>query len=570
MGLIGERQANAPPAAAPASSGAGRRTWLNAMWSSALWTLPKRVAAGLRRPAGAAIEGGPACLQSIIDGVEDEAAIIGRDFTVKQANRTLLRRLGKPTQEVIGHPCFQAIRGAEAPCAPPWGQCPLGRIAETGDTVRSIRPESTGEDDRCFEVITAPVWDAQGNISEVIELTRDITETRYLRRAILRANRELLALNSIARSLSQSLDLKETLQAAAEAMLDALDAQLSWVRLSDDASRLPAVRASRGVLAQTSDELLLAMPDLAAGAETTSASYTVSRGDDGADGQALWQFAVTPLGVKGALLGTAGVATDRRPLDQQRIQLLEAIGKQLALAIERCRLYAEVQLARDWRGQLLQRLINAQEQERRRIARDLHDDTAQVLTALRLVLERLPGSDAASGSETARALAFCRQAEDGIDKIMYDLRPALLDDLGVRQAIEFYAQQRLEPAGVGLHITVTGEERRLPDEIEEAVFRVLQESVANVVKHARATRVAIRLEYNGGSLAAEVEDDGCGFDAELDPDVRHPRRGLGLIGMRERMGLIGGTLQVRSRPGAGTLVRATVPLPEGTGGNGPH
>lgn len=496
--------------------------------------------------------------------------IVGPDFRVRQANTALLRRLGTTAIPVVGQPCFRVSHGAEEPCRPPWCECPLNQVLETGQTIRVVHSywESHMDDssERWAEIVASPIWDSNGHITEVIELVRDVSENRKLQKEALKANRELLALNSIARALSQSLDLKATLQAVAETMLDALEAQVSWVQLSDDTSGIPAARASRGLSAEARDELIEAMSNKGSNEQTTSASYSVvpnNNADDGA--QTLWQFAVTPLKSKGIELGTAGVATTKRPLDQQRIQLLEAIGNQITVAVERCKLYEEVQLARDLRGELLHKVITAQEEERRRIARELHDETGQDLTALRLRLERLALISTSSTTDEVKAqlvqsLSLCQQAEDEVDKLIFDLRPSLLDDLGLVEAIEFYAQTRLTTAGIAVNLGVTGKERRLSAERETALFRVVQESITNIIKHAHAKNAVIHLQFKTKKFMAQIEDDGCGFEVNQMVSPQNPRRGLGLLGMRERISLIGGSLSVISKPGAGTHVEAVVPL----------
>ena len=524
---------------------------------------------GRPRETSTSVERPVDCLQAIIDGLEDEVMIIGPDFRVRQVNNAVLRRLGTPAVHIVGQPCFWVSHGADEPCHLPWCECPLKSVLETGQSISAVHThwESQVDEDseRWVEIVTSPIWDNCGRVTEVIELVRDVSESKRLQKEILKANRELLALNSIARALTQSLDLKATLQAVAGTMVDALEAQVSWVQLSDDTDGVLAARASRGLSAKAVDELIEASSTGSSEQTATWASYSVVPGTstDGRD-QTLWQFAVTPLKSKGVVLGTAGIATSKRPVDQQRIQLLDAIGNQVAVAVERCKLYEEVQLARDLRGQLLHKIITTQEQERRRIARELHDETGQALTALRLCLERLALAPASSTEEIkarlAQPLSLCQQAEEEVDKLIFDLRPALLDDLGLVEAIDFYAQTRLKPAGIGVSFKVTGKERRLLDEREVALFRIMQEGISNIVKHAHAKSVMIHLQFKTKQLVARIEDDGRGFEISQIVSPQNPKRGLGLLGMRERMSLVGGSLSIVSKPGFGTRLKAVVPL----------
>ena len=175
------------------------------------------------------------CLQTMIDGFADEVMIIGPDFRVRQANNAVLKRLGRLVADIIGQPCFRVSRGADEPCHSPWCECPLNQVLQTGQSIRMVhtRWESQVDEgyERWVEIIASPIRDSDGRVIEVIELARDVSESKKLQREILRVTRELLALNSISHALNQSLDLKVTLQAVAETMLDALEAQVSWVQL---------------------------------------------------------------------------------------------------------------------------------------------------------------------------------------------------------------------------------------------------------------------------------------------------------------------------------------------------
>lgn len=510
------------------------------------------------------------CVQSVINGIEDEVMIIAPDFSIKQVNKAMLRRLGTSAVEVVGLPCYRVTHGAEEPCQPPWCECPLRSVLETGQSsriVHSCRESGVDESsERWVEKLTSPIWDGSGHITEVIELMRDVSENKRLQRELLKASRNLLALNSIAKALSQSLDLEVTLQAVAETMLEALEAQVSWVKLLGDTSGTPTAQASCGLSPEALDELMEAISNVGATELTaTSVSYSVvpSNGTERHD-QTLWQITIAPLKSKGVVLGMAGIAAAKRPVDQQRIQLLDAIGNQIAVAVERCTLYEEVQCARDVRGYLLRDIITTQEEERKRIARELHDETGQALTALRLCLERLALAPASGAEEfkarLAQPLSLCQQAEEEVDKLIFDLRPALLDDLGLLEAVKYYAETRLRAAGIEVSFRITGKERRPESEREAALFRVIQESITNIVKHAHAKSVVIHLQFQSGQLVALVEDDGCGFETRQAMSPRNSRQGLGLIGMRERMGLAGGSLGITSKSGVGTCVKATVPL----------
>jgi signal transduction histidine kinase len=201
---------------------------------------------------------------------------------------------------------------------------------------------------------------------------------------------------------------------------------------------------------------------------------------------------------------------------------------------------------------LLRKVITAQEEERKRIARELHDETCQTITALKLKLD-------AAGMEDAQAMAS--RSLDELHRIIYDLRPSILDDLGLLPAIRWMAQRNLAPRGIKVLCEFEEPIARLPFEMEIAVFRAVQEAISNVVRHAEAEKVLIEVAVNRGVLEVDVEDDGLGFDVESVGGPSPSGRGLGILGMHERMDLIGGASKVTSSPGNGTRVSLRVPLP---------
>jgi signal transduction histidine kinase len=222
------------------------------------------------------------------------------------------------------------------------------------------------------------------------------------------------------------------------------------------------------------------------------------------------------------------------------------------------------------RGELLRKLITAQEEERKRIARELHDETSQVLATLALGLEA--AAAARTPEEVRDKLAGLRTmavgALDGVHRMMHALRPSALDDLGLVSAIRWYAETLLEPRGLEVDLSVRGEEGRLPPAMETAVFRAVQEALTNVAKHADADRVDIVLAFGPEALEIRVEDDGRGFD--VGEALRGEGAGLGLQGMQERMTLLEGSLDIAARPGGGTRLTLRVPRGrEAAGGEDP-
>lgn len=230
-------------------------------------------------------------------------------------------------------------------------------------------------------------------------------------------------------------------------------------------------------------------------------------------------------------------------------------------------LYQQLRLKDKERGDLLGKIITAQEEERRRIARELHDDISQTLTGLGMNLasvETLITSDLAAARQVLESLRHATsEAVENVRRLIRDLRPSLLDDLGLVPAISWYVENYLAPAGVEAKLEVSGREERLPPAVEIALFRVVQEALTNIVKHAQAKTAHICLQFAPAAIVGDIEDDGIGFSVDT---VRLNRsEGIGLLGMEERIELLKGKLEIESKPGKGARVHFEIPRQESGG-----
>lgn len=212
---------------------------------------------------------------------------------------------------------------------------------------------------------------------------------------------------------------------------------------------------------------------------------------------------------------------------------------------------------------LSQRIIEAQEDERQRVARELHDQSAQSLTSMLVRLRMLERAE-----DPAQARAHIQELRDltarsleEIRRIALELRPKILEDLGLGEALAWRADELNAGGAVRTTLQIADMDRRLPKDVELALYRVAQEALTNISRHAHAQTAQLRLEHMDGAVRLTVQDDGIGFDVTA--PVAHPS-GLGLSGMRERMALVGGRLAIDSVPGGGTCLTATVPVPRAT------
>jgi two-component system NarL family sensor kinase len=211
---------------------------------------------------------------------------------------------------------------------------------------------------------------------------------------------------------------------------------------------------------------------------------------------------------------------------------------------------------------LARKVVRFQEDERAHLARELHDGATQTMVSAKLLVEsaidQLERQDRPSPPALERALAGLTQSLNEVRRISHRLRPAMLDELGLPAALELLAREANDDGGsTRVEVRVAGEAIALPEEVKTALFRVTQEALANVAKHARAQEVQVSLSFDADGVALDIRDDGRGF--ELERVQLDPNRGIGLRNMRERLESIGGSFEVRSAPGAGTTLRAKLP-----------
>lgn len=282
-------------------------------------------------------------------------------------------------------------------------------------------------------------------------------------------------------------------------------------------------------------------------------------------GEAPLPWLAGPMKAGGTVLGRLWVVAGAgHQFSQAEREFATMAGNQLALAMENSRLYDEVQQVAARRGKLLGRVIAAQDERCRRISRELHDEISQSLAAMALDLEAAQVAGSALREGAFERLADLRRrlltALGEVNRIILDLRPTLLEDMGLLSALRWYASQRLDPAGVSVHVQSGGIDERLQPHVETTVYRIAQEAVTNVAKHAGASNLWLAAKKTSRHFTLSVRDDGRGFDPASvlsDPD---DRVGIGLFGMKERASLVGGSVEIQSAPGRGTRVVVRIPL----------
>lgn len=405
----------------------------------------------------------------------------------------------------------------------------------------------------------------QRKIVETLELNRDLDHRVQAR------TRELKALNAVSSVVTQSLQIDEFLKQTLEQVLQVVGADAGTIFLLSQDTRELEPHCCLG----TSDEAARAITRLHV--DDSACGGVIEKGQPvvvsdlahytAGSGRALYQQGLrslvhVPLISRGVTLGTLCIGTKTlHEFGPREVELLMALANQIAVGVENARLYDELARREQLRGDLLDKAITAQEEERKRIARDLHDDTSQSLSALIYSMEaaEVTSTDPHLKQTLANMRGVVTQTLDGVHKLIHDLRPSMLDHLGLFVALRWYAETHLQPAGMRLRIDERGNLRRPPSKIETALFRVGQEAINNVARHSGARNVRMKFEQHNGNLNIEILDDGIGFDLSQVEYLADRQRGLGLAGMQERVGLLGGHIQILSNPGHGTQVVIDVP-----------
>jgi signal transduction histidine kinase len=371
------------------------------------------------------------------------------------------------------------------------------------------------------------------------------------------------SLGQVAEEVTSELELDRVLPKVMEIAVDIVETDGGIVALLDEARnvvtypylhRLPAelasvtVTRSEGVSAEV----------MSTGKPTVIDDYrTYPRAVDAFVQAGLTSIATAPITSSDRVFGALSVLTINKTkgFSERDVAILTAIGRQAGIAIENAYLYENMRF-------YARRITQAQENERKRIARELHDDTIQSLIALTRHMEALTTSDETL-PEAAAARIRLLQLETGdmirrVRRFSQDLRPSILDDLGLLPALEELTAS-LNEDGLRTEFHLKGEGRRLSSEVELTLFRIAQEALNNVRKHAKATNAVTLVTMSDSYVKLTVQDDGRGFKPPTLTDHPGSTSGLGLIGMHERTRLLGGTLVVDSAPGHGTCVIVNVP-----------
>jgi two-component system NarL family sensor kinase len=379
-------------------------------------------------------------------------------------------------------------------------------------------------------------------------------------------NRELSILNTIAEALNREVDLTQALNAALAKIAELFDVQTGWVWLRDaDETYLAAAHRMPPALTENPARMAgeaycyclekYELGEMAAPANISVIACTRLSGlNDGTDG--LRYHASVPLYLHDRRVGVLNVVSrDWRELSADELRLLTTIGELLSIAIERAQLFARsVQFGAA--------------EERNRLAREIHDTLAQSLVGIMLQLETVDallesGQVERASAVVRKALALTRSSMDEARRSVLDMRAAPLEGRTLAEALTALAEEYAREWGWTLSLDVVGAGTPLPIRVTSGLYRIAQEALTNVARHAKAQRVTAALIVQPDEVSLSLTDDGCGFDPEQVAQSRSSAERFGLVGLNERARLLGGTLELCSAPNEGTQLTIRVPLQTG-------
>ncbi len=400
---------------------------------------------------------------------------------------------------------------------------------------------------------------------------------------------ELALLLDTATAVSSTLELDRVLRTLADKMTTSVRATFCRIALLDEMNETLTIRAAfaahdldwdpglgrqyaladapwhRQVI-ERGEIMILCQDDPSQAASETECRIALSEGIQSA--------LLMPLVIGYRTLGVVSFGEmrswERIPFTADRLRLCQAMANQAAVAIRNAQLLDAVMKHRKDLRKLSTQLLNAQEGERRRLSRELHDEIGQALTMMSINLaaieKELPSELAPAIRERlAEATSLVNQTLEQIRELSLDLRPSTLDELGLVPTLRWYVNRYARRLNIEVELEAIDFEERLTPEMETALYRVVQEALTNVARHAQASRVHVRLERKESAVVALINDNGKGFAAEKIMGSEAPEHGAGLLGIRERVASLGGSFSIQSGPGRGTRLTIEIPLHWGEG-----
>ncbi len=412
------------------------------------------------------------------------------------------------------------------------------------------------------------VW-ANDEIGHVQEAFNDMTaQLEQSQDELLFHNRELVAVNELAEALTLGQGVDAVVGTALNRVINLMDAEVGSIYLLEKEGATLKLKASQGVL---SPKLILAIANTEKGpmqclletghafiledvrtASGLSADLASMLARDG-----FISWACAPLKMEGEVTGVYHLGKrSKRSFDSQDLALLEVIGNVVGSSLSNAQLLKDLRRKEAELRRALHRAVELQEDERKRLARELHDEVGQALTSILIRLKTLQEEQdtQAKNDRLDDLRSLTAQTIEELRRLAMDLRPAALDNLGIVPALQWYTQQCAERTGLDVQFFGPEKSERLSSETELILYRVAQEGITNAIRHGKAQKIEVILEREPRIIRLKVRDNGRGFNAVV---LDH---GLGLVGIRERVELLDGNFIITAAPGAGTQLMIELPL----------
>jgi PAS domain S-box-containing protein len=478
------------------------------------------------------------------------------------------RVTGRPAQEFVGK--TNREMGMPSELAEVWDAA-LRRVFATGRPERLEFAFPAPNGTRYYDCRLVPEKGPRGATQSVLSVARDVTPRWLAHEAERRARTVADALREATVALTRSLDRETVLATLLDHMRRLVPFDRASVMLLEEASRVsvraifdghrvvPLAAGERPAFDSTEHPIVhgilttgtaVRIPDVRTDPDWSLPTDALT--------EASWMG--VPLFARGTVAGLFSLS--KREADyfkEEHVKLAETLSSQASVAVENAVLFEQMQASTVRMRSLSRRLVEAQESERRHIARELHDEAGQALASLRFGLRLLEREIDEGGSAAGMVAELMQRTDavlDGLHRLAADLRPPSLDPLGLEAALREYVRSAGSKFGLEVRFKARGfTGGRLPAVVETGLYRVVQEAIANVARHARATRIDVLAECRGDRVVVMVEDDGAGFE----PDQVQRGDHFGLLGIRERAEALGGSMTVESAPGAGTTIVVEVP-----------
>jgi PAS domain S-box-containing protein len=408
----------------------------------------------------------------------------------------------------------------------------------------------------------------------IVIIFEDITEKAKMEKDIIQQNRELSALNQIGHTVTQTIELNTLLNTSLDKVIEVMDCEVGglYIRESKESEDL-VLRVTKGLSAnfrKKFNKIRLGIGLMGKGLAMHEAVIIESvtkqtKLTDYVAPEGIKLAVSVPITVKTRLIGALNVASYvYGTFEPWKVELLLTIGNHIGVVIENAMLIDSLKKHERDLQMLSSQIIRTQEEERKRISRELHDEASQALVAAKINLEMVKQSVPPRMEEVTTRLmetsSLLVHTLENLRRISHDLRPSMLDDLGLIPTLRWYTESYTKRLGIPISFHATAFNKKLDFEIETAIYRIVQEALTNIAKHAQAKEVTISLGKKNAKLIIKVEDNGKGFILKTSATGEIYSQGVGILGMKERVYNVGGTFHIESKQGRGTNLLVEIPL----------